>query len=68
MEEEREAAYRYHGNELMVSVPRGCFGPGKLAFDFHWADGIQKLGDIDEFLLNGDQAPSRRANYRYEED
>ena len=52
----------------MVSVPRSCFGPGKLAFDFHWADGIQKLGDIDEFLLNGDQAPSRRANYRYEED
>ena len=64
----REAAYRYQGNELMVSVPRSCFGPGKLAFDFHWADGIQKLGDIDEFLLNGDQAPSRRANYRYEED
>ena len=59
--------YRYEGNELMVAVPRKFFGSGKLSFDFHWADGIQKLGDIDEFLLNGDQAPSRRANYHFEE-
>lgn len=58
--------YRYEGNELMVAVPRKFFGSGKLSFDFHWADGIQKLGDIDEFLLNGDQAPSRRANYHFE--
>ena len=59
--------YRYEGNELMVAVPRKFFGSGKLSFDFHWADGIQKLGDIAEFLLNGDQAPSRRANYHFEE-
>ena len=59
--------YRYEGNEMMVAVPRKFFGSGKLSFDFHWADGIQKLGDIDEFLLNGDQAPSRRANYHFEE-
>ena len=59
--------YRYEGNELMVAVPRKFFGSGKLSFDFHWADGIQKLGDIDEFLFNGDQAPSRRANYHFEE-
>ena len=59
--------FRYEGNEMMVAVPRKFFGSGKLSFDFHWADGIQKLGDIDEFLLNGDQAPSRRANYHFEE-
>ena len=61
-------AFRYEGNEMMVRVPRSYFGSGKLAFDFHWADGIQKLGDIEEFFLNGDQAPSRRANYRFEEE
>lgn len=60
--------FRYEGNEMMVRVPRSYFGSGKLAFDFHWADGIQKLGDIEEFFLNGDQAPSRRANYRFEEE
>ena len=61
-------AFRYEGKEMMVRVPRSYFGSGKLAFDFHWADGIQKLGDIEEFFLNGDQAPSRRANYRFEEE
>ena len=61
-------AFRYEGNEMMMRVPRSYFGSGKLAFDFHWADGIQKLGDIEEFFLNGDQAPSRRANYRFEEE
>ena len=61
-------AFRYEGNEMMVRIPRSYFGSGKLAFDFHWADGIQKLGDIEEFFLNGDQAPSRRANYRFEEE
>ena len=61
-------AFRYEGNEMMVRIPRSYFASGKLAFDFHWADGIQKLGDIEEFFLNGDQAPSRRANYRFEEE
>ena len=60
-------AFRSEGNELMLRVPRSYFGDGPLAFDFHWADNIRKLYDIDEFLLHGDQAPSRRANYRFEE-
>lgn len=62
-----EIQFKTEGNELMVRVPRTYFKGDKLAFDFHWADNIQALGDINEFLLNGDQAPSRRANYRYEE-
>jgi hypothetical protein len=61
------ASFRYEGNELMIRIPRSLFSGKRLAFDFHWADHIQKLGDIGEFLLNGDQAPSRRANYRFEE-
>ena len=55
------------GATALLLLAIAVFGSGKLSFDFHWADGMQKLGDIDEFLLNGDQAPSRRANYHFEE-
>ena len=56
------------GNKLMLAIPRTIFGESaKVAFDFHWADNIQKLGSIDEFFNNGDSAPERRANYRFEE-
>ncbi|MDR0699306.1 MAG: hypothetical protein LBG28_08855 [Tannerella sp.] len=61
------AAFRYEKNELMINIPRSLFKSKTLAFDFHWSDNIQQLGDIREFFLNGDQAPSRRANYRFEE-
>ncbi len=60
-------AFRYEGNQLMLSIPRSYFKSNRLVFDFHWADNIRQLGDINEFLLNGDQVPSRRANYRFEE-
>jgi hypothetical protein len=54
-------------NKLMVSVNRADLTPGnKLAFDFHWADNIGKIGDITEFFMNGDNAPERRANYRFQ--
>jgi hypothetical protein len=60
--------YQLKGNKLMISIPRKEFSSNKkLAFDFHWADNIQKTGDITEFFLNGDNAPERRANYRFQE-
>ncbi|TSA31446.1 MAG: hypothetical protein D4R64_18125 [Porphyromonadaceae bacterium] len=53
-------------NKLMIGVKRSDFNKNeKLAFDFHWADNIVKTGDITEFFLNGDNAPERRANYRF---
>jgi hypothetical protein len=56
------------GNQLMLAIPRTFYGnEAKLAFDFHWADNILKPGSIDEFFINGDSAPERRANYRFEE-
>jgi len=58
--------YQVKQNKLMVKVKRSDLSKnGKLAFDFHWADNIQKLGDITEFFLNGDNAPERRSNYRF---
>lgn len=60
-----EATFKYEGNEMMISIPRASMGSGELKFDFHWADNIQKLSDITEFFRGGDNAPERRANYRF---
>jgi hypothetical protein len=58
--------YQANRNKLMIKVKRPDISKNeKLAFDFHWADNIMKIGDISEFLLNGDNAPERRANYRF---
>ncbi len=35
-------------------------------FDFHWADNIQSFDGVSELGVNGDSAPNRRWNYRYE--
>jgi hypothetical protein len=62
-----EIQYRYSGNELMMAIPKSLAGETTVAMDFHWADNIQKLDDINEFFLNGDSAPERRSNYRFKE-
>ncbi len=60
--------YQVKENKLMVSVPRSAImETTTVALEFHWADNIQKIGDISEFFLNGDNAPERRANYVLEE-
>ncbi len=59
--------YQVSKNKLMIEVNRADLNQsGKLAFDFHWADHISKIGDITEFFLNGDNAPERRANFRFQ--
>ena len=53
-------------NKLMISIKRHHLEHNnKLSFDFHWADNIKVIGDISEFSLNGDNAPERRANFRF---
>jgi hypothetical protein len=64
-----EASYRVSGNKLEVAVPRkllGLDGGKPVRLDFHWADNIQKDGDVLEFGINGDSAPDRRFNYQYD--
>jgi hypothetical protein len=64
-----DASYRVSGNKLEVAVPRkllGLDGGKPVRLDFHWADNIQKDGDITEFAVSGDSAPDRRFNYRYD--
>jgi hypothetical protein len=63
-----EAPYRVNGNGLELAIPRALVGQkGKTpAFDFHWADNIQSFEGAADFGVNGDSAPDRRCNYRYE--
>ena len=55
------------GNQLELAINREevALGAGAVpAFDFHWADNIQRLA-VEEFGVNGDSAPNRRCNYRF---
>ncbi len=59
-------SYQKEGNQLIISVPRKYFKADKiLKFDFHWVDNPTKLETIQDLISAGDNAPSRRANYRY---
>jgi len=60
--------FQKRDNKLMIKVNRADLNlKGNLAVDFHWADNIEKIGDITEFFINGDNAPERRANYRFQQ-
>lgn len=61
-------AYAACGSQLELAIPRHALGlkpEDTVTLDFKWADNIQKRGDINDFFLNGDIAPERRFNYRY---
>jgi hypothetical protein len=53
---------------MEIAVERGLVGlhGNPLQFDFHWADNMQNTEDITEFAINGDSAPNRRFNYRFQ--
>ncbi len=60
-------SYQSSGRMIEISVPRAALGLANkpAAFDFHWADNVQKPGDVIEFAVSGDSAPDRRFNYRF---
>ena len=62
------------GKEMHLAVQRTRLGlgvaqvpAGKLRFDFKWADNTPAVGDVLDFLTQGDVAPNGRFNYRYRE-
>lgn len=60
--------YSVKGKDLELALPRSLFGIApQLRFDFKWADNQQKDGEVAEFSINGDSAPDRRFNYRYDQ-
>lgn len=58
---------QYANNELELSIPLSVIRQtsGRVKLDLHWADNIQQVNQITEFFVNGDSAPDRRFNYRY---
>jgi hypothetical protein len=65
--------YHVDGNKLMLSVPlvhlkmdADLAPEAPVAFDFYWADNIQRLDDISAYFLHGDTAPARRYRYRFQ--
>ncbi|MHB9036430.1 MAG: LamG domain-containing protein [Armatimonadota bacterium] len=65
-----DISYRVSGNKMEMRIPRADIGQGsgtaRVSFDFHWADNYQQAGNIIEFAINGDSAPDRRFDYRYD--
>jgi hypothetical protein len=63
-------SYQVSGNKMELRIPRSDIGQGsgtsRVAFDFKWADNLQATNDIIQFAINGDSAPDRRFNYRYD--
>jgi len=58
--------YKVNGKKTEIRIDRSALGlVSYTAFNFHWADNIQKPDDIIEFSVSGDSAPNRRFMYRY---
>jgi hypothetical protein len=60
--------YAINDNEIELAIPKTVLNiesAPNLNFEFKWADNMQNEGDIDDFLLYGDIAPSARFNYLY---
>ncbi|GAA4281297.1 DUF5722 domain-containing protein [Gaetbulibacter aestuarii] len=58
--------FKIDGKQLMLSIPKKLLETNNgLNFDFHWLDNPSKLNSIDDLIWAGDNAPSRRSNYRY---
>jgi hypothetical protein len=61
-----EAEYSVLKNKLEIKVPKAMLGiSGEPDFEFKWSDNMQNDGDVMDFWLNGDAAPTGRGSYHY---
>jgi hypothetical protein len=53
---------------LEIALPATFFAVrnGRVMFDFHWCDNPRQLMSPIDLCTDGDSAPNRRFNYRYE--
>ena len=56
-----------NGNKLYITVPKSLIGVTETNYyiDFKWTDNTLSSGDIIDFYLYGDTAPTGRFCYRY---
>ncbi|MDP4201076.1 MAG: T9SS type A sorting domain-containing protein [Bacteroidota bacterium] len=62
------AGYAVNGSTLVFKVKRSLLGVAeeqRTNFEFKWSDNMQEDGNIMDFYVNGDVAPSGRFNYHY---
>jgi len=62
------AQYIIAGETLVFKTKRSVLGvtdDKSLNFEFKWSDNMQEDGNIMDFYVNGDVAPSGRFNYHY---
>ena len=63
-----DAQFMVNGKTLVIKVGRSILGATDdklLNFEFKWSDNMQEDGNIMDFYVNGDVAPSGRFNYHY---
>jgi len=61
------ARFSVKGTELQIAVPLSSIGQSvaKVGFDFKWVDNADP-NDLPTWFVNGDCAPPRRFNYRFQ--
>jgi len=61
------ARFTARGSELQIAVPLALIGQSasQVGFDFKWVDNADP-NDLTTWFINGDCAPPRRFNYRYQ--
>ncbi|MDP4133567.1 MAG: stalk domain-containing protein [Bacillota bacterium] len=61
-------SYTVSGKSLQIAVPRSSIGQeGKVNLEFKVSDGINVNGNVLNFYVDGNAAPSGRFNYLYTE-
>lgn len=66
-----KAAYVINNNTLVLKLKKSVLGlsnSDQLNFEFKWSDNMQEEGNIMDFYVNGDVAPTGRFNYNYKRD
>ena len=55
------------GNKIEIRVPKETIECGNMInnLEFKWSDNMQQDGEILDFYINGDAAPSGRFNYLF---
>lgn len=62
-----EVEYKVNGNVMMVKIPKSLLGitSNEFTINFKWTDNVQVQGDIMDFYVTGDVAPTGRFKYQY---
>ncbi|MBR6645530.1 MAG: hypothetical protein IKL21_07195 [Clostridia bacterium] len=62
-----DVEYKVNGNVIMVKIPKTLLGitSNEFTVNFKWCDNVQNEGDIMDFYVSGDVAPTGRFKYQY---